>query len=175
MNYHNVSWEDSLLSRGFYGTLRPDLFRDHLEWYRRSGDLVSTKDALAQLSAGEPFKRPTFCLWFDDGYTGVRQHALPVCQSYGITAAQSLNSRFVKREEMYYMAKLSFLAMTDGLRFLRSRLRKLHPHMPIKFRYWLKEVFSAEIVAVIDEVYRMFTRASFREDAFRTLHKRQVL
>lgn len=166
-NYHDVSWEDSFLTRALYGTLRPDVFRDHLAWYGAHGDLVSTPEALARLERGEGFARPTFCLWFDDGFAGVRRHALPECRARGITAAQSLCSRFVCREEFYYLAKASYLAGTDGLRFLRSRLRTIRPDVPLKLREWMKVSFSTELVGAIDEVYRRFTTPAFRDDAWR--------
>lgn len=167
MNYHNVAWEDSLLTRALYGTIRPDIFRDHLAWYKAHGDLVSTRDALDRLASGRSFGRPAFCLWFDDGFSSVARHAIPLCKEYAVTAAQSVVSRFVLREEFYYLAKVSLLAMTDGLRFLRSRLRTLDPGVPLRFREWLKSSFSLEAVGAIDEVYMRFTTPAFRADAWR--------
>ncbi len=167
LNYHNISWENSLLTQGLLGNHRPDIFREQLGFYSRHGDLISTDEALSRLRNGTAFKKPTFCLWFDDGFAGVRTHAFPACKELGITAAIAVNSRFVLRQEMFYVAKLSFLAAIDGLRLVRDQIGRDCPEIPLKMRSWIKRNFRSDFVPLIDDVYNQCTTAQFRADAFR--------
>jgi peptidoglycan/xylan/chitin deacetylase (PgdA/CDA1 family) len=167
INYHNIDWEDSFHLRAISGTVRPDIFRKHLEWFQAHSDLISISEGLERLQSGEPFTRPCVSLWFDDGYRSVRRNALPICREFGMTAAVAINSRFALRTEMYWMAKLSYLACTDGLRFLRSRLRREYDDVPLRIRTWTKSNFSERMNQIVDEVYCRFTTPAMRADAFR--------
>jgi len=167
INYHNVDWEDSLLTRAIGGTVRPDVFREQLQGYAEKGELISIREGLSRLRAGRRMTRPTFSLWFDDGFAGVRRHALPICREFGVTAAMSVNSRFALRQEMFWRAQLAHLVLTDGLRLLRWRLRRRHGDMPRRLKGWLIENFSAELRKIVEELYLQFTTEAFRTYARR--------
>ncbi len=167
LNYHNVGWENSLFTQALSGNHRPDVFRGHVEYLAEVGELLSVDEGLSRMRDGKSFNGPAFSFWFDDGFAGLRRHALPVLKEHRVTAAVSVVSRLVLREEMYYMSKLSFLARTDGLRFVRSRLRRLCSDRPLRIRGWMKSNFRLEFLPLIDEVYNRFTTESFRKDAFR--------
>ena len=167
LNYHNVDWEDSILSRAIGGTVRPDVFRGHLRTLCRLGRFISVPEGQRILDAGGRIDEPLFSLWFDDGFAGVREHAFPICQELGIHGAVSVCSRFVLRTELFWRCKLSYLAHVDGIRLLRSRLRKEHPDLPLRVRAWTLDNFGPDVIAAIDEVYAQLTTEEFRRDAFR--------
>ena len=78
--YHRVADDDDPLS------LPPARFREQMEFLAANGyrvvDLVA---AMALLDAGEVGPR-TVALTFDDGFTDVRDHALPVLATHGFRA-----------------------------------------------------------------------------------------
>lgn len=167
LNYHNVDWENSILSRAIGGTVRPDVFRGHLQALCRLGRFISVPEGQQILDAGERIDKPLFSLWFDDGFAGVREHALPICRELGIRGAMSICSRFVLRTELFWRCKLSYLAHVDGIRLLRSRLRKDYPDVPLRVRGWTLDNFAPDVIAAIDEIYEQRTTEAFRRDAFR--------
>lgn len=167
LNYHNVDYEDSILTRALGGTTRPDIFIHHLETMGRLGRFVSVPEGQRLLERGEPLTGPLFSLWFDDGFAGVREFALPVCRSMDILPAMSICSRFALRRELFWRCKLSFLAHADGLRVLRSCLGAHHADVPLRLRVWTVHNFGPEVFAAIDEVYEGMTTEAFRRDAFK--------
>lgn len=167
LNYHNVDYEDSLMTQAIGGTTRPDVFASHVKHMTRQGPFISIEEGQERLDRGQGFDRPYFSLWFDDGFAGVRTYALPVCQRYGIRAALSICSRFVTRTEMFWRAKLSLLAAADGLRFVRASLRRSFPDVPYRLKAWSLDNFCPQLLEVIDHYYEELTTPQFRHDAFR--------
>ena len=166
LNYHNVDWEDPILTRAVAVTTRPDVFRTQLEAMSKEGRFVSIPEGQAMLESGH-VDEVLFSLWFDDGYSGLRENAAPICASLGIAPAVSLNARFTQRTEMFWRAKLAYLAHVDALRFVRARLRKSFESVPLKIRTWTVEHFSTELLKIIDEHYQEHASEAFRRDAFR--------
>ena len=97
----------------------------------------------------------------------MRKYALPLLEQHGVKGAMSVNSKFMLREEMFWRFKLSFLTFTDGMRFLRSKLRPHGYKTAMSVRSFTLDHFSNEIVVDIDDVYRSFTDKLDRQDAFR--------
>ncbi len=167
LNYHNVDWEDSILTRALGVTTRPDVFRHHLTTLGERGRFISIPEGQRMLDSGAPFEEAVFSLWFDDGYSGLTEYAFDICASFDIRPAVSLNARFTLREEMFWRCKLAYLAHADGMRFVRAKLRKKFEAVPFKIRTWTLHHFCDDVLAVVDEVYEACTDATFREDAFR--------
>ena len=166
LNYHDIAWEENDFLKGIGGSFPPDLFNEHLEQLSRHGELVSVQEGFERYQAGT-IDRPLISIWFDDGLAGVRRHALPLLESYKVTAGMSINSRFLLREELFWRAKLSFLSQVDGLRFLRSKLRKHGYSNSMLVKEFILDRFCDDFIVAIDNVYERFTDAFFREDAFR--------
>ena len=166
LNYHDVSWEDSYHTRAIGGTVRPDVFADHLEQLARLGRLVSVTEGLDTLAA-DRIREPLFSVWFDDGFAGVRRYARPLLDKHGVTGAVSICSRFVSRQEMFWRAELSYLAHVDGLRFLRPKLRRLRGKLPKNLRGWLIENFDLEVRETVSQTYREHCPENVARDAFR--------
>ena len=124
INYHNVDWEDSILTRAIGVTTRPDVFRHHLKTLQRHGRFISIPEGQQMLDSGRRFDEAVFSLWFDDGYSGLLEYAKGICEEFGIYPALSVNSRFTERQEMFWRCKLAYLAYADGMRFVRAKLRK---------------------------------------------------
>lgn len=167
LNYHSVDWEDAILTRALGGTTRPDVFRHQLERMAEAGRFVSIPEGQALLESGRDVDEVLFSLWFDDGFSGLVDFARPICDRFGIAPALSICSRFVAREEMFWRAKLAYLAYADGMRFVRAKLRKAFEGVPFKIRSWTLEHFDDRVLAIVDEVYREHTTEAFRADAFR--------
>jgi peptidoglycan/xylan/chitin deacetylase (PgdA/CDA1 family) len=164
--YHDVSWEENPYSRGLGITMPPDLLRDHLAHLSRWGEILSVADALDRANAPN-WGQPAFSFWFDDGFAGVRQHALPLLDRYGAAGALSICSRFVYREELFWRLKLSFLSSMGGMGLLRTRLQAQGHTLGAPLRDIVLDRFSLSVVEAIDAVYREFTSEAERQDAFR--------
>ncbi|MFC1511034.1 hypothetical protein ACFL5U_01445 [Candidatus Margulisiibacteriota bacterium] len=139
--YHNVSWEENPYLNGLGLTCPPDIFRDHLKHLSRAGEFVSVSEGLSRLNSGM-INKPIFSFWFDDGFTGVRQYALPLLEKYSVTGALSISSRFWNREELLWRSKLSYLNYIDGLKILRSRLRKYGHEKGLSIKKFTVDCFS---------------------------------
>ena len=65
-------------------TIGADAFRSHMDALAKTGQRAVPVDALcASLEAGSPLPENAFVLTFDDGFRGVREHALPVLEERG--------------------------------------------------------------------------------------------
>lgn len=166
LNYHEISWEESAYTRAIGGNFPPDVFHSHLQALSEHAHLVSVPEGLAQFRAGK-LSQPLVSFWFDDGLAGVRRYALPLMEQFGVKGAMSVCSKFMLRQELFWRFKLSFLTRSDGMRFLRSRLRALGYSTGDSVRAFTLDHFSAEVLAAIDAVYEQFTREQDRADAFR--------
>jgi peptidoglycan/xylan/chitin deacetylase (PgdA/CDA1 family) len=165
LTYHAIDWEDSSFVRAIGGSFPPDIFEDHVKTASKHFRLVSVREGLSLLESG--IKEPMLSFWFDDGFRGVRDYAFPILRRYGVTGAMSLNSSFMLHKDLYWSAKLSYLMHVDGLRFIRSGLRKLGIPVSKKIRDVIMANFSEDIAELIDRVYREHTTPETREDAWR--------
>ena len=91
--YHEVSqtWESSL-------AVTPELFRVHLRWLRRHRRLVSLAEAIERLDTSARLPRGYAAITFDDGFTGLYDHARLIEERVPATVfivAQSLASEGV--------------------------------------------------------------------------------
>lgn len=164
--YHDVSWEDSIFTRYIGGTCPPDLFEANIDSLGTIGELVSI-DVGEELLRTDRLTKPYISIWFDDGLKGVLNNALPILQAKGLTAGVSLCSKFVAKQEFFWRFKLSYLNHIDGMRFVRSKLRKYDYQLSKSVKEYTNLNFSEEMLADIDQVYVDSTSDSFRQDAFR--------
>lgn len=173
--YHNVSWEDDPYTRGIEGmTCPPDMFAEHVECLRSIGELVSIPEGIKRLEEART-GHPLFSFWFDDGLAGVRRYALPALAQHNCSAAMSVCSRFFHRKEFFWRFQLTYLNYLDGLRFLRSRLRK-HGFIPgMSVKDSTLDSFSESILQAIHQLYEEFTSAEVRQDAFRLFETEEGL
>jgi peptidoglycan/xylan/chitin deacetylase (PgdA/CDA1 family) len=167
LNYHDVSFECSVLTRGLGYHHSPDVFAAHVDALSRAGDLVRLDEGIRRLQQGGSFSRPTFAFWFDDGFAGTRRFALPILEGYGITAGLSICSRFVLRQEMYWRCMLSALRFADGLGALRTRLRRFGYRPQDSLKDWIDGNFTAGVLDVLHATYEGIVPEPFRRDAFR--------
>ena len=152
LNYHSISWESSVYTRGIPGyTVPVDLFRRHLQMLTEIGQLVSPDEALSAL-AEDVVTEPLIVLWFDDGHRGVRRWAVQELERYRVKGALSVCSRFVEREELFWRSKLSYLSHLDLMRFVRSGLRSAGFDVPLHIRAWSVTNFRPKLVGVLDRV-----------------------
>ena len=164
--YHNISWEETPYTRGVESTHPPDIFKDHLLHLNRLGEFVSIPDGLSRLDRHD-LTTPMFSFWFDDGLAGVRKYASPLLEKYNVTGGLSVCSHFFNRKDLFWRFKLSYLSYIDGLRFLRSRLKKYGYTREMSVKGFCLDNFSEAIVEEIDAVFKNVTTELEREDAFR--------
>ncbi len=174
LNYHDISWEENPYLCGIGGTFPPDIFREHLSFLSRYAQPVSIDEGYKRFIEGK-IDEPLVSFWFDDGFVGVRRYATPVMGEFGITGAISVNSRFIKRKELFWRMKLSYISQTDAMRFLRSRLNPYGYRIGDSLKTFTMDRFSPDIINIIDEVYREWTGEIDREDAFRVFDTKEGL
>jgi peptidoglycan/xylan/chitin deacetylase (PgdA/CDA1 family) len=77
--YHSVdpAWESPL-------AVRPGEFADHAAWLARHRTVVPLREAVGRLDRKGRLPRGLAVLTFDDGFTGVLEHALPEVQRHGL-------------------------------------------------------------------------------------------
>jgi peptidoglycan/xylan/chitin deacetylase (PgdA/CDA1 family) len=77
--YHSVdpAWESPL-------AVRPGEFAGHAAWLARHRDVIPLSEAVARLDHRGRLPRRIAALTFDDGFTGVLEHALPEVQRHGL-------------------------------------------------------------------------------------------
>lgn len=165
INYHDINFEDSILTRAIGGVIRPDVFSRQLQYLAKRVTFVSLAEGYERYQSGQ-LDRPYLTIWFDDGFKGLHTYALDICESFGVRPAVSICSRFVDRKEMFWRCKLSALAHLDGMRLLRAALRKHHERVPFKLRSWSLENYDERLTVELDLVYKEVTTPEFREHAF---------
>ena len=172
--YHNISWEESPLTRPFGTTCPPDLFREHLEAVNQLGEMVSVEEGMKKTSANE-IRAPLFSFWFDDGFAGVRRYAEPLLRKYQVTAAIAVCRQFWRKEDLFWRFKLAWLHHLDGMRFLRSKLRKHGYKWGTSVKRFTLDNFSEEVYAEIDTLYQKHTTSLFRDAAMNLFDTKEGL
>lgn len=79
--YHSVdpAWESPL-------AVRPSEFEAHCRWLARHRTVVPLGEAVTRLDRGGRLPRRLAAITFDDGFTGVLEHGLPVLADLGLPA-----------------------------------------------------------------------------------------
>jgi peptidoglycan/xylan/chitin deacetylase (PgdA/CDA1 family) len=77
--YHSVdpAWESPL-------AMRPGEFEEHAAWLARRRTVVPLSEAVKRLDSKGRLPRGMAALTFDDGFTGVLEHAVPAVQRHGL-------------------------------------------------------------------------------------------
>lgn len=76
--YHHVSPAAGLV------TVTPEHFRAHVAWLAEHGWQTLTLDQIAAFLAGQPVRRKSVVITFDDGYLDNWTHAHPVLSEHGL-------------------------------------------------------------------------------------------
>lgn len=79
--YHSVdpAWESPL-------AMRPAEFEAHCRWFARHRTVLPLAEAVTSLDRSGRLPRGMAALTFDDGFAGVRDHALPLLRRYALPA-----------------------------------------------------------------------------------------
>ena len=91
--YHSVEpgWASPL-------ALEPDLFEAHCAWLSRHRQVLPLETAVGRLDRSCRLPRGVACLTFDDGFTGVYDHALATLQRYRLPATVFLVAKTLTSE-----------------------------------------------------------------------------
>lgn len=161
--YHEVSWEDSTHVSHIGGACSPQMFEHHVRTSAELGRLVDIEDGVALLTSGN-IDAPLISFWFDDGARGVRVHAAPILEQYGIRGATSICSRFMTRKEMFWRSMLSHLQSLG----LASQLASLVPEIADAKGLRAASIarFNENLLRAIGSLYRSTVPEDERYDAF---------
>lgn len=165
-NYHNIDHKENPLTFHIGGTIKPDVFYNHLKRMSELGQLISVSEGWELFLNGQKIDKPLFSIWFDDGFRGIRTNALPICEQFGITAATSINSRFMLRQEMFWRCKLSTIIHFGYSPFLRESLEQEFSNVTENLKLWTLENFSTNVLNIIDQIYNKITSEDFRIKSF---------
>ena len=81
LTYHSIDQTQSVI------TIRPEQFREHMQWLAAAGySVVSLRDVLQWIRQGGTVNTPTVAVTFDDGFKNFFTSALPVLQELGFRA-----------------------------------------------------------------------------------------
>jgi len=163
--YHNISWEENPIIRGLRSVIPPDIFREHIYYLRKYFRIVNVPEGLNLLKENN-MKEPLLSIWFDDGYTGVREYAFPILKEHEMKGAVSINSRFILRQEMFWRYKLSLLSYLTDMVSLVGRLEKFGYKEGNNIGKFVLDNFSEDIYRIIDEFYKKNTDDIIRREAF---------
>lgn len=109
--YHDVDPTVNGFSRWAASTMNPSVFRSQMNELSRIGEFRSFSsyraDSLEEVE--EEVKTPQFVVWFDDGFRGVFDYALPICNEFKVKPVVAVNSGFASRTERYWRYELSYL------------------------------------------------------------------
>lgn len=172
--YHDISWEENCYIRSIGGTCPPDLFRKHVHALSSWGEILSVADGERRLRENR-VNAPIFSFWFDDGLNGVYRYALPILEEVGVSGAFSICSRFVDRSEFFWRFKLAYLNSIDGMRFVRSHLKKFGFKFGDSVKTFTLNHFSAALCEEINDLFLRFTTPAQRRDAFRMFMDRSMV
>ena len=166
--YHEISWEENAYIRSLGSTCPPDIFREHVKTLSSAGELVSIAEGERRLRTGI-IDAPIFSFWFDDGFSGVPKYAMPILEEFGTSAAISICSRFLDRNEFFWRFKLSYLNSIDAMRLLRSLLRRHGYAIDIRtnMKAMTLDEFSHGMLHLIEDLFTRCTTSRQRNDAFR--------
>src|SRR3954452_3568431 len=91
--YHSVdpAWESPL-------AVRPSEFEDHCRWLARHRTVVPLSVAAKRLDRSGRLPSGLAVVTFDDGFVGVRDHALPVLRKHGLPATVFLVAQTLSDE-----------------------------------------------------------------------------
>ena len=109
--YHDVNPEVNEFSRWASATMEPGVFRAQMNELARLGEFRSFSDSGASAGGANEaeVKGPQFVIWFDDGFQGVFDHALPICREFNVKPVVAVNSGFASRSERFWRYELSYL------------------------------------------------------------------
>jgi peptidoglycan/xylan/chitin deacetylase (PgdA/CDA1 family) len=104
---------DRLSVLAYHGVDRPEPFRQHLRYLRRSSHPVSLPDVLEAMAGRSALPRHAVLVTFDDGDRSVLDVALPLLVEQGIPAVAFVVAGLLDTDEPYWWEEVEAL-MTAG-------------------------------------------------------------
>lgn len=157
--YHNVSWENGPLTEYCTATCPPDLFREHMGVLAQRFRFVSIDEGIKACSSGS-LKEDLVTVWFDDGLESVRTYAAPILAEHGAVGAISICSEFWSRRAHFWRFQLGYLHRVDGMRFLRSRMRKYGYNGKQNLKDFTLDRFSLDVAKEVGDCFSRFADES---------------
>lgn len=130
--YHRVDMPNNDWEARY--AIAPDAFAAHMRTLARKGYRAVTADALVDwLGGGAPLPAGAFVLTFDDGFRGVREHALPVLEQLGWPFTVFLVSSLLGGEDVWTRelnpdGTTYPLLDADEIRDMQARGASFHSH-----------------------------------------------
>jgi peptidoglycan/xylan/chitin deacetylase (PgdA/CDA1 family) len=130
--YHRVGGADNGWEARY--AISPENFAAHMKMLADHGHQAVDIDRLVDwLEGGEPLPEGAFLLTFDDGFRGVREHALPVLEQLGWPFTVFLVSDLIGNEDVWTRAsnpsgKVFPLLNGEEIRDMQQRGCHFHSH-----------------------------------------------
>jgi peptidoglycan/xylan/chitin deacetylase (PgdA/CDA1 family) len=101
--YHRVR-PDSTADFRSHATMdvTPEQFEAHLGYLVRRVDVVPLDEAVARWYSGEPVRRPSVAITFDDAYRDVLEFAAPLLARYGCTATVFVPVGYIDTGQVFW-------------------------------------------------------------------------
>ncbi len=121
--YHTVSDKTLPHLKGLYNYRNTKQFVADLNFLLRFFSPVSLTDFIGAVQTSKPFKKPSFLLTFDDGFSEIYHVVAPILEARGIPAVFFINSAFIDNHNLFFRCKTALL------------MDALKPSMPFHFTY----------------------------------------
>jgi hypothetical protein len=160
-NYHHISAIENPVTIHLGGSIRPEILYHQLKEMSAHGELISVEEGIKIFETKRKFDHPFFSVWFDDGFSSVKENAFEICEYFGVKSAISICSDFVLRKKMFWRAKYSILIYFGHLPKIKRALEKIG-----KIKSSTIFNFSLEENTIIDNLYDQLVPKNAQEKLF---------
>lgn len=119
--YHHVA-ENTPAST----SVTPETFRQHMAYLDKHYNVLSLKEAMPSLKAGEALPNKTVLITFDDGFKDILENAHPVLRKYGFPYTVFINPAEIGTNPSQLTWKQVNSMQQDGVSFANHTLNHVH-------------------------------------------------
>ncbi len=98
----------------------PDFLQEMILFFRHIGyEIISLDDMHQRITSNDKGKRPFVCFTFDDGYSDIIEHALPIFERHNVPFAVYIITSFADQTALlwWYMIEDLILGTADNIKF----------------------------------------------------------
>ncbi|MEI7675252.1 MAG: polysaccharide deacetylase family protein [Bacteroidales bacterium] len=107
--YHIISDKETVHIKHLYQVRTTSSFEKDIDFYLKHYSPITPDMLIQSLKAGEPTKKNSFLLTFDDGLREFHDVVAPILLRKGVSAICFLNSDFIDNKDLFYRYKTSIL------------------------------------------------------------------
>ena len=107
--YHIISDKETVHIKHLYQVRHTKSFENDIDFYLKHYSPITPETLIQSLKTGEPIKKNSFLLTFDDGLREFHDVVAPILLRKGLSAICFLNSDFIDNKDLFYRYKTSIL------------------------------------------------------------------